>query len=58
MNNEEIMELVKEYFKVGCLRDDGSSSEYYGTPEDFICFAHNIRSKTFQESIDILGVKR
>jgi hypothetical protein len=34
-----IMPLVKEHFKQGGIRDDGSCSEYYGTPEDFIKFA-------------------
>jgi len=39
MTNEEILELVRFHFEEGGLRDDGSCSEYFGTPEDFIEFA-------------------
>lgn len=38
-NEDFIIPLVKEHFKQGGVRDDGSCSEYYGTPEDFIKFA-------------------
>ena len=42
MTNEEILELVKEHFEVGGIRDDGSCSEYYGNPDAFVKFAHKI----------------
>jgi hypothetical protein len=42
MTEEEILELVRLHFKEGGIRDDGSCSEYYGTPEDFIEFAEKI----------------
>jgi hypothetical protein len=45
MNKEQILELVKEYFKVGGIRDDGSSSEYYGSPDDFVKFASVVYSE-------------
>jgi hypothetical protein len=42
MTDLELLALIKEYFKVGGLRDDGSSSEYYGTLRDFYTFARAI----------------
>lgn len=42
MTDEQILILVKEYFKVGGIRDDGSSSEYYGTPDAFLKFAERM----------------
>ena len=42
MTNEEILELVRFHFEEGGLRDDGSCSEYFGTPENFIKFAQAI----------------
>lgn len=39
MTDEQILELVKEYFDVGGIRDDGSCSEYYGKPDTFLKFA-------------------
>jgi hypothetical protein len=39
MTKEQILSLVKEYFKVSGVRDDGSFSEYYGTPDAFLKFA-------------------
>jgi len=30
MNKNEILQLVKEHFQEGGIRDDGSCSEYYG----------------------------
>jgi hypothetical protein len=39
MTEEEILELVKEYFKEGGIRDDGSCSEYYGDPDAYVKFA-------------------
>ena len=45
MTDPEILSLVKEHFEVGGIRDDGSSSEYYGTPDDFLKFAREIYEK-------------
>jgi len=42
MTNEQILELVKEYFEVGGIRDDGTCSEYYGNPDAFLKFAQSI----------------
>ena len=39
MTNEQILELVKEHFTEGGIRDDGSCSEYYGDPDAFVKFA-------------------
>ena len=39
MPDEQILQLVKEYFKEGGIRDDGSCSEYYGDPDAFLKFA-------------------
>ena len=39
MTNEQILELVKQYFEVGGIMDDGSCSEYYGKPDAFLKFA-------------------
>jgi len=39
MTTEEILQMVKEYFKEGGIRDDGSCSEYYGDPDAFLKFA-------------------
>lgn len=45
MTDEQIIALVKEHFKVGGIRDDGSSSEYYGTPDAFLKFAEKVYSE-------------
>ena len=45
MTDEQILQLVKKYFKVGGIRDDGSSSEYYGTPDIFLKFAREMYEK-------------
>ena len=41
-NENFIMPLVKEHFKQGGVRDDGSCSEYYGKPDDFLKFAERM----------------
>ena len=46
MTDLEILALIKEYFKVGGLADDGSSTEYYGTLRDFFTFARAIYKKS------------
>ena len=42
MTKDQILQLVKEHFKEGGLRDDGSSSEYYGDPDTFVKFTKAI----------------
>ena len=39
MTTEEILQMVKEHFEEGGIRDDGSCSEYYGDPDAFLKFA-------------------
>jgi len=51
MTNEEILELVRFHFEEGGIRDDGSCSEYFGTPKDFIEFAQAIRRDALYEAI-------
>ena len=38
MTKDEILQLVKEHFQEGGVRDDGSCSEYYGDPDAFVKF--------------------
>ena len=45
MTDEQILELVEEYFDEGGIRDDGSCSEYYGKPDAFVKFALKVISK-------------
>lgn len=45
LNEDFIMPLVKEHFKQGGVRDDGTCSEYYGSVEDFIKFSLLMYSK-------------
>lgn len=52
MTDEQILELVKKHFKVGGLRDDGSSSEYYGTPDAFLKFALAIHEDAYNKGYD------
>jgi hypothetical protein len=54
ITNETILELVKFHFEEGGVRDDGSCSEYYGTPKDFIDFARQIRRETLREILSAL----
>ena len=51
MTNEQILELVKEHFEVGGIRDDGSCSEYYGKPDVFLKFARVMYNKGQEEEI-------
>jgi hypothetical protein len=48
-NGDFIMPLVKEHFKEGGIRDDGSCSEYYGSPEDFIKFARVLYKEDYDD---------
>lgn len=49
MTDQQILELVRFHFEEGGLRDDGSCSEYFGTPEDFIEFAQEIFQMGYNE---------
>lgn len=42
MTEEQIIQLIKERFKEGGIRDDGSCSEYYGDPDAFVKFAKKL----------------
>lgn len=53
MTKEQILTLVKEHFEVGGIRDDGSSSEYYGTPDDFLKFARAIYEKGREDESEL-----
>jgi hypothetical protein len=55
MTNEQILELVRFHFEEGGIRDDGSCSEYFGTPKDFIEFAQAIRRDALYEAIHLLS---
>ena len=52
--NEQILELVKEYFEEGGIRDDGSCSEYYGDDDAFVKFAQEIRKQMLGEILTSL----
>jgi hypothetical protein len=52
MTDEQILELVRFHFQEGGLRDDGSCSEYFGTPENFIEFARAIYEIAYNEGHD------
>ena len=49
MTDEQIIALVKEYFEVSGIRDDASSSEYYGTPDAFLKFARAIYKEGYDQ---------
>ena len=38
MTKDEILQLVKEHFQEGGIRDDGSCAEYYGDLDAFVKF--------------------
>lgn len=52
MTEEQILQMVKESFKEGGIRDDGSCSEYYGDTDDFVKFAKRIYRHGFCEGHD------
>ena len=52
MTNEHILELVKEHFQEGGVRDDGSCSEYYGDPDAFVKFALAIHEDGYNKGYD------
>ena len=45
MNKNEILQLVKEHFQEGGVRDDGSCSEYYGDTDAFVKFYRKVYSE-------------
>ena len=53
MTDPEILTLVKEHFEVGGIRDDGSFSEYYGTPDAFLKFARAIYEKGREDESEL-----
>jgi len=52
MTNEQILELVKEYFEVNGIMDDGICSEYYGKPDAFLKFALLIHQDGYNKGYD------
>ena len=53
MTDEQILELVKEHFQEGGVRDDGSCSEYYGDPDAFVKFARALFEEGYSEGYDV-----
>jgi hypothetical protein len=49
MTKEQILQLVKEHFQEGGVRDDGSFSEYYGDPDAFVKFYCEAYSRGWRE---------
>ena len=49
MTKEQILQLVKEHFQEGGVRDDGSCSEYYGDTDAFVKFAEAIYEKGYDD---------
>ena len=49
MNKEQILQLVKEHFQEGGVRDDGSCSEYYGDLDAFVKFAEAIYEEGYDD---------
>ena len=52
MNKNEILQLVKEHFQEGGVRDDGSCSEYYGDLDAFVKFYRKAYSEGWREGND------
>ena len=49
---EEMLQLVKEHFQEGGVRDDGSCSEYYGDLDAFVKFYRKAYSEGWREGFD------
>ena len=49
MTKNEILQLVKEHFQEGGVRDDGSCSEYYGDLDAFVKFYRKAYSEGWRE---------
>ena len=52
MTKEEMLQLVKEHFQEGGVRDDGSCSEYYGDTDAFVKFYRKAYSEGWREGFD------
>ena len=52
MTKDEILQLVKEHFQEGGVRDDGSCSEYYGDLDAFVKFYRKAYSEGWREGND------
>ena len=52
MTKEEMLQLVKEHFQEGGVRDDGSCSEYYGDLDAFVKFYRKAYSEGWEECFD------
>ena len=52
MTEEQILKMVKEHFQEGGVRDDGSSSEYYGETDAFVKFALAIHENGYNKGYD------
>ena len=50
MNKKQILQLVKEHFQEGGIRDDGSCSEYYGDLDAFVKFAEAIYEEGYDDA--------
>ena len=53
MNKNEILQLVKEHFQEGGVRDDGSCSEYYGDPDAFVKFARELYDEGYTKGFKV-----
>lgn len=49
MTKNEILQLVKEHFQEGGVRDDGSCSAYYGDTDTFVRFAEKIYQEGYRD---------
>jgi hypothetical protein len=52
MTKDEILQLVKDHFQEGGVRDDGSCSEYYGDPDAFVRFARELYHEGYDDGYD------
>ena len=52
MTKNEILQLVKEHFQEGGVRDDGSCSEYYGDTDAFVKFYRKAYSEGWRVGND------
>jgi hypothetical protein len=51
-SEEQILQMVKEYFKEGGIRDDGSCDEWYGNTDAFLKFAQEIYELGYNKGYD------
>ena len=52
ITKEKMLQLVKEHFQEGGVRDDGSCSEYYGDLDAFVKFYRKAYSEGWREGFD------